>query len=121
MFYWEVTVESFYQVSIGGITLRLVELQAKDGQAQKFRAKKLGGNWQDSNKILYHSGLLYSSEIIINELITRHHDDPLANHFSIKKMQKLFTREYYWKTLRHNIVVYVKGCDICSISKAVKY
>ena len=40
----ELAAERPYKASIGGIRLRLVELQAEDGQAWKIRAEKLGGN-----------------------------------------------------------------------------
>ena len=36
--------EDSYKASIEGMRLRLVELQAEDGQARKIRAEKLGGN-----------------------------------------------------------------------------
>ena len=65
--------------------LRLVKLQAEDGQARKIRAEKLGGNWENSDGILYHQGLPYISKIIRTELISRHYDDPLASHFGIEK------------------------------------
>ena len=44
MFCQELVAESTYKASIRGMRLRLVELQAEDGQAQKIRAEKLGGN-----------------------------------------------------------------------------
>ena len=75
--------------------LRIVKLQAEDGQARKIRAEKLGGNWEDSDRILHHQGLLYVPEIIRTELISRHYDNPLAGHFSIKKTRELVTRKYY--------------------------
>ena len=65
--------------------LRLVELQAEDSQVRKIRAEKLGGNWEDSDGILHHQGLRYVPEIIKTELISKHHDDPLAGHFDIEK------------------------------------
>ena len=40
----ELAAEGVYEASIGGMRLRLVELQAEDGQARKIRAEKLGGN-----------------------------------------------------------------------------
>ena len=85
MFCQELSAEDSYKTSIGGMRLRLVELQAGDGQAQKIRAKKLGGNQEDSDEILYYQGLLYIPEIIQTELIRRHHDDPLSGHFGIEK------------------------------------
>ena len=75
--------------------LRLVELQAEDGQARKIRAKKLGGNWEDSDRILHYQGLPYVPEIIKIELVSRQHDDPLAGHFGIEKTQEFVARKYY--------------------------
>ena len=84
-FHQELAAEGPYKASIGGMRLRLVELQAEDGQAQKIRAEKLGRNWEDSNRILYHQSLSYVPEIIRTELISRHHNDPLAGYFGIEK------------------------------------
>ena len=75
--------------------LRLVELQVEDGQARKIRVEKLGGNWENSDRILYHQGLLYVPEIIRTKLISQHHNDLLAGHFGIKKMRELVARRYY--------------------------
>ena len=44
MFHQELAAEGSYQVSIRGMRLRLVELQAENGQARKIKAEKLGGN-----------------------------------------------------------------------------
>ncbi len=71
--------------------------------------------------MLHHQGLLYMPEVVRTELISRHHDNPLAGHFGIKKTQELITRKYYWPTLRANIEFYVKGCDMCLASKLVKH
>ena len=97
------------------------ELAAEDGQARKIRAKKLGRNWEDSDRILHHQALPYVPEIIKTELISRHHDDPPAGHFGIEKTQELVARKYYWETLHYDVEVYVRGCDICLTSKAVRY
>ena len=101
--------------------LRLVELQVEDSQVRKIRAEKLGRNWEDFDGIWHYQGLLYISEIIKTKLISMHHDDLLAGHFSIKKTQELVTRKYYWETLRNNIEVYVRGGDVCLAFKIVIY
>ena len=98
-----------------------MELQAEDGQTWKIRAEKLGGNWEDFDKILHHQGLPYISKIIRTELISRYHDDPLVGYFNIKKTRELVTKKYYWKTLCYDIEVYVRGCDICLESKIVRH
>ena len=113
--------ESPYKASIRGMRLRLVELQAEDGQAQKIRAEKLGGNWKDSKGILHHQDLPYILEIIRTKQISRHHDNPLAGHFGIEKTRELVIRKYYWETLCHDVEVYVRGCDVCLASKTVKH
>ena len=83
--------------------------------------EKLGGNWEDSNRILHHQGLPYVSEIIRTELINRHHYDPLSRHFDIKIMCKFVIRKYYWKTLHYDVKVYIRGCDVCLASKTIRY
>ena len=100
--------------------LRLQELQEEDAQAQKIRAEKREG-WEDSEGVLHHQGLPYVPELIRTELISRHHDDPLAGHFGIEKTLELVARKYYWETLRRNVENYVKGCDVCLASKAVRH
>ena len=74
--------------------LRLQELQEEDAQAQKIRAEKREG-WEDSEGVLHHQGLPYVPELIRTELISRHHDDPLAGHFGIEKTRELVARKYY--------------------------
>ena len=99
--------------------LRLQELQSEDKQTRKFRMEQPVKDWQDIKSVLYYQGLPYIPEIIRIELISKHHNDLLAGHFSIKKTQELIAQKYYWPTLRHNINNYVKGCDVCLASKAV--
>ena len=101
--------------------MRLQELQDGDKHARKLRAGQLTKDWQDLDGVLYHQGLPYVPKIIQAELISRHHDYPLAGHFGIEKTRELVARKYYWPTLRHNVEDYVKGCDVCLASKAVRH
>ena len=98
----ELASEGPYKASIGGMRLRLQELQSEDKQARKLRAEQPVKDWQDIEGVLHHQGLPYVPEIIRIELISRHHNDPLASHFGIEKIQ-LIIRKYYWPTLRHNV------------------
>ena len=70
--------------------------------------------------MLHYQGLPYVSEIIRTELISRHHDNPLAGYFGIQKICKLVARKYYWPTLCYDVDNYIKGCDVCLASKAVQ-
>ena len=71
--------------------------------------------------MLHHQGLSFVPKAIRIELISQHHDNPLTNHFGIKKTHKLRARKYYWPTLRHNVKAYVKSCDVCLASKVVRH
>lgn len=75
--------------------------------------------WEDINGVLHYQNLSYVPEIICSELISRHHDNPLAEHFGVDNIQELIARKYYWPTLRRNVEAYVKGCNMYLASKVV--
>ena len=100
--------------------LRLAELQESDKEAQRIRAEGLNG-YEELDGVLYHQGLPFVPEAIRTEIISRHHDDPLAGHFGIDKTKDLVGRKYYWPSLRRDIKAYVKGCGVCLGSKAVRH
>ena len=114
----ELANEGPYKVSIGSMRLQLQELQESDSEAQELRTKD---GYQDIDGVLHHQGLPFVPEAIRMELISRHHDDPLAGHFGIEKTRELLARKYYWPTLRHDVKAYVKGCDVCLALKAVRH
>ena len=101
--------------------MRLPELQDDDKEAMKLRSERLLEGWEKIEQVLYYQGLPYVPKVIHSELINRHHDDLLAGHFGIKKTRKLVARKYYWPTLRRDVEAYVKGCDVCLTSKAVRH
>ena len=101
--------------------LRLLELQESDDKAQKIRPEGLKNSYEEVDGILHHQGLLFVLEATRTELVSRHHDDPLAGHFGIDKTKDVVSRKYYWSSLREDIEAYVKGCEICLGSKAVRY
>ena len=100
--------------------LRLHKLQAKDKKARKTRAENSEG-WDDINGVLHYQSLPYVSEIIRTKLICRHHNNPMAGHFGIEKTHELIARKYYWLTLCHDVEDYVKGCNVCLASKAIRH
>ena len=109
-----------YTANIGGMRLRLAELQESDEEAQQIRAEGLDG-YEDVDGVLHHQGLPFVPEVIRTELISWHHDDPLAGHFGIDKTRELIGRKYYWPSLRKDVEAYVKGCDVCLALKAVRH
>ena len=55
------------------------------------------------------------------ELISRHYDNPPADHFGIEKTRELLAQKYFSPSLRHDVGAYVKGCDVCLALKAVRH
>ena len=87
-------------------------------------SQRLGGpskGWEDFERVLQYQELLYVPEIIRFEVISCHHNDPLAEHFGIDKTRELIGRKYYRLSLRRDVESYVQGCDVCLTSKAICY
>ena len=102
--------------------LRLSELQENDDEAKLLRGSAdLPEGWEDVEGVLQYQGLPYVPEIIRSEIISRHHNDPLAEHFGIDKIRELVGRKYYWPSLRRDVESYVRGCDVCLASKTVRH
>ncbi len=110
-----------YTASICGMRMRLPELQDDDKEAMKLRSEGLSEGWEDIEQVLHYQGLPYVPKVMRSELISRHHDDPLAGHFGIEKTRKLIARKYYWPTLRRDVEAYVKRCDVCLALKTVRH
>ena len=100
--------------------LRLQELQKTDSEAQELRQQGREG-YEEVDGVLHHQGLPFVTEAIRTELISHHYDDPLAGHFGIEKTCELLAQKYFWPSLRHDVEAYVKGCDVCLASKAVRH
>ena len=101
--------------------LRLPELQDEDEETKVLRARGILEGWKDVEGVLQYQGLPYVPKIICSKVISRYHDDLLAEHFSIDKTRELVGQKYYWPSLRKDVKNYVKGCDVCLTSKAVCY
>ena len=55
------------------------------------------------------------------ELISQYHNNLLTGNFDINKTRELIGRKYYWLSFKKNVQAYVKGGNICLLSKAIKY
>ena len=120
MFRSELANEGLYKTSIRDMRLRLQELEQKNDFAQKARVDRLKEGWEEPDGVLHHQGLPYVPEIIRTKLISKHHDNPLAEHFGIKKTWELIARKYFWPSLRANVEAYVKRCDVYLALKAIR-
>ncbi len=113
--------EGPYTATIGGMRMRLPELQDNDKKAKKLRLEGLPEGWEDIEQVLHYQGHPYILKVICLELMSRHHDDLLTGHFGIEKTRELIARKYYWPMLRQDFEAYVKDCDICLTSKTVRH
>ena len=100
--------------------LRLVKLQKSDEKAWRIKAEGLN-EYKKLDGILFHQGLPFVPEAIRTEIISWHHDDPLEGHLGINKTKDLIDWKYYWPSVRKDIEAYVKSCDVCLSSKAVRH
>lgn len=67
--------------NIGGLRLRLLELEAEDQKMRKIRKQGLKEGLKAVDRILLQKDLPYVPEIIRTELISRHYNSPLAGYF----------------------------------------
>jgi len=77
--------------------------------------------WKDG--YLWHQGKIWipeNKEIRVG-LIRRHHNIPQSGHGGIAKTTEHIQRKYYWPYMRDTIKRYVKNCDICQRTKAVRH
>ena len=117
----ELIDKSPYKASIGNIRLRLSELWELNDKAQKIREEGPKDTYEEIDRVLHHQKLLFVSEAIRFELISRHHNDLLAGHFGIDKTKELIGRKYYWPSLRKDVEAYIKGYDVCLYFKVVRH
>lgn len=64
-------------------------------EVKNNRAEGLKEGCEDIEGILHHQGLPYIPQLLRTELISRHNDDSLAEHFEINKTRDLIARKYY--------------------------
>jgi hypothetical protein len=64
---------------------------------------------------------VFEKEFLRIELLKRHHDDILTNHFDVKKTIELFNKKYHWSKMIKYVKFYIKTCDIYQRTKTFRY
>ncbi len=64
---------------------------------------------------------VFEKEFLRIELLKRHHDDILTNHFDVKKTIELFNKKYHWSKMIKYVKFYIKTCDICQRTKTFRH
>ena len=51
-------------------------------------------------------------------IISQHHDTPLAGHYGRFKTVGDILRDYWWPTIQRDVKIYVEGCETCQRTKS---
>jgi hypothetical protein len=72
-------------------------------------------HWQQHNGLLYYRMQLYvpAAGGARTEVLRRHHDDPIAGHFGVKRTLKLDARKHYWPGMVRKVKAYTRACSTC--------
>jgi hypothetical protein len=60
-------------------------------------------------------------EFLKIELLKRHYDDILTDHFDVKKTIEFFNRKYHWSKMIKYVKFYIKTYDVCQRTKTFKH
>src|ERR1700761_8920509 len=75
--------------------------------------KNINGRWEKGGR-----KVITAAEDKRRDLIRQRHDPPAYGHPGIRKTTDLVERDYWWPTLKREVVQYVKGCGECQRHKA---
>lgn len=64
---------------------------------------------------------MYLLEIIRTKIISKHHDNLLIDYYGIEETLEFVIWKYYWPTLKVDMETYIKRCNVCVASKAVRH
>src|SRR5277367_5264678 len=77
--------------------------------------------WQDNED----GTLMFKNRVYVpldknlrGEIISQHHDTPLAGHYGHFKTVENITRDYWWPTVHRDVQAYVDGCETCQRTKS---
>ena len=126
--------ENSYEKSSKNIFEFIKTLQIFDASSQRNRTETLAAHARKSNVLKFkwtvdvddffrYENRLYvfNEKSVRVELLKRHHDDMLTNHFDVIKTTELFSRKYYWSDMTKYVKNYVETCDICQKTKTSRH
>ena len=47
------------------------------------------------------------------DLLTLHHDSPLAGHLGLYRMSRALSKWYCWKVMHHDCRAHIQRCRVC--------
>ncbi|KAL5525062.1 hypothetical protein ACEPAF_8931 [Sanghuangporus sanghuang] len=107
-------VRGMVQTSREVLVEKVVEAQRQEDEGVRPKdVEKRGDMWRKGRR-------LYVPASIREDVMKEHHDSTLAGHPGATKTIQLITRRYWWPRMSADVRVYVRGCDRCQRTKALR-
>lgn len=86
---------------------------------RKIRSQSMKDSLEIIERVFHQKSILYLLKIIKTKIISRYHDDLLANNFKSVKTLEFIAQNNYWPFIWANVKAYVKDFNLCLASKMV--
>ncbi|KAL5498599.1 hypothetical protein ACEPAH_1953 [Sanghuangporus vaninii] len=107
-------VRGIVQTTRDTLLEKIKEAQAKEEETERPKSVKMrDGGWRLGSRWYVPASV---REVVMKE----HHDSTLAGHPGATKMIQLILRRYWWPKLSGDVRAYVRGCDRCQRTKALR-
>ncbi|KAL5524985.1 hypothetical protein ACEPAF_8854 [Sanghuangporus sanghuang] len=107
-------VRGTVQMSREVLVEKVVEAQRQEDEGVRPKdVEKRGDMWRKGHR-------LYIPASIRENIMKEHHDSTLAGHPGATKMIQLIAHRYWWLRMSADVRVYVRGCDHCQRTKALR-
>ena len=83
-------------------------------------ATRISDGLKQEDGIWKHKQLIFVPNNMHSKVLHEFHDSPLAGHPGSSKTVELIRREFWWPTLYSDVRAYVRGCDKCQRTKALR-
>ena len=93
--------------------------QIQEAQAAVSEQDRPRGLMQQGN-LWKKKDLIFVPDAVKAQVLQEFHDSMLAGHPGSTKTVNLIQREYWWPTLYSDVRAYVRGCDRCQRTKALR-
>ena len=102
---------------INDIKKKIFDALVTRTETEVYRLCKEKGICEEHNSFLYDSSsrmYVPDNDSLRMNIISSHHDSPVASHLGYQKTQELIERQYYWPGLASDVHSYVAQCDCCA-------
>ena len=60
---------------------------------------------------------VFTPNSLIDKILSEYHDDPMGGHLGIERTYKRIAQNFYWPSMKNDIKLWIKGCQICAEQK----